>query len=77
MTALAAAFADRSISSDRLQPAVDSLAGLYGRLRATHLRAHIAMIAILSHEQIRAYDKLRGYGERSADHQTHTHGAGS
>lgn len=69
---LSGAFADHSISSGELEARVDSLARLYGRLRATHLRAHLEMTAILSPHQVEAYDRLRGYG----DHE-HDHGAGS
>lgn len=75
--ALAGAFATRAISAEQLQASVDSLAALYGRLRGTHLRAHLATAAILSPEQVRAYDRLRGYGDRTAEHQTHVRGAGS
>ncbi len=43
------------------------IGGLLGRLRHAHLRAHLEMRAILSREQIEAYDRLRGYG--GAEHQ--------
>jgi len=46
------------------------IAEMYGQLRYTHLRAHLAMKAVLGEEQVAAYDRLRGYGgvEHAADH---------
>ncbi len=39
---------------------------LLGRLRHAHLRAHLETRAVLSPEQVEAYDRLRGYG---AEHE--------
>lgn len=62
--ALAARFAGRAIEERELAAAVDTLAGLYGRLRATHLAAHLATAAALTDAQIAQYNALRGYGHR-------------
>jgi Spy/CpxP family protein refolding chaperone len=72
---LSGAFADHSISSGELEARVDSIARLYGRLRATHLRAHLEMTAILSPQQVEAYDRLRGYGDSATAHRQHEHGS--
>ncbi|HUJ74904.1 MAG TPA: hypothetical protein VL359_08600, partial [bacterium] len=45
---------------------VAHLAELQGRLRLTHLRAHLAMWSILSAEQRAQYQVLRGYATASA-----------
>ncbi len=37
------------------------IAALRGRLRLTHMRAHVKMRAILTDAQIAAYDRLRGH----------------
>jgi Spy/CpxP family protein refolding chaperone len=72
--ALSEAFAGRNLSAPDLDAAVDTLGALYARLRATHLRAHLEATALLSPDQIRAYDRLRGYGDSthpgSHDHPT-------
>lgn len=74
--ALSEAFAARHIAPAELDARVDSLGALYGRLRATHLRAHLDMTALLTPEQVRVYDRLRGYGDSTAAHSgSHEHGA--
>ncbi len=49
---------------------------LQGRLRAVHLNTHIEMKALLSADQISAYDRLRGYSgseSRPQGHDGHRH----
>lgn len=58
---LDARFASGAISSAELDRRVDALGALQGRLRAVHLRAHLTQRDILSPEQRRQYDELRGY----------------
>lgn len=58
---LSAAFAGRTIAESDMAAQVSELAGLYGRLRATHLRAHLVMRSILSESQVARYSALRGY----------------
>jgi Spy/CpxP family protein refolding chaperone len=68
--ALGALIVEREVELDRLfadgnatPAAVDTVtadvANLLGRLRAVHLRAHIAMRAALTSEQVATYDRLR------------------
>jgi hypothetical protein len=76
--ALSAAFATRTISAAVLAARVDSLAFLYGRLRATHLQAHLAVTGLLRSDQVRAYDRLRGYADSAGTHDgNHEHGPGA
>ncbi len=58
---LSAGFARRKISEGDMKAQVSEVAELYGRLRAAHLRAHMAMLGILSSSQIAHYNMLRGY----------------
>lgn len=74
--ALSRAFAEHAVSHHAVETQVDSLAGLYGRLRATHLQAHLEMTALLRPEQIRAYDRLRGYADSAAAHGAEHHPGG-
>jgi hypothetical protein len=50
---------------------VAEIAELQGKLRATHLQAHLDMRRLLSPSQIKKYDELRGYdsGNVHKDHQ--------
>jgi Spy/CpxP family protein refolding chaperone len=55
------AFADRTITPERLQAATASIGELQGQLRNTHLKYHLATAALLSPDQIHRYVELRGY----------------
>ncbi|HEY0392934.1 MAG TPA: Spy/CpxP family protein refolding chaperone [Candidatus Elarobacter sp.] len=55
-------FATRTIDEARLRAATARIAELQGRLRAVHLSAHLATRAVLTPQQIAAYDAMRGYG---------------
>ena len=54
-------FANDHIDEDTLRQATSEIAALYGELRFTHLSAHLHTKALLSPEQVAAYDALRGY----------------
>jgi Spy/CpxP family protein refolding chaperone len=54
-------FEHRHIEEKTLEMLTAEIATLYGRLRATHLRAHLEMARILTPEQIATYDRIRGY----------------
>ena len=58
---LSEAFATEKITDARLQDKTNELAQLYGKLRSTHLQAHLQITPLLSTEQIRKYDRIRGY----------------
>jgi Spy/CpxP family protein refolding chaperone len=56
------AFADRSITPERLRELTAAIGALQAELRSVHLDAHLATTALLTPEQIRRYDHERGYG---------------
>lgn len=55
------AFATNSISEESLQNKLEESAGVYTQLRYTHLKYHLAMMDILTPDQITKYNSLRGY----------------
>jgi len=55
-------FASGKATDADVAKATGEIAALQGRLRATHLRAHLRMREIMTPEQIAAYDAKRGYG---------------
>lgn len=57
-------FATDKISHESLKTCVERIAKLAGELRYTHLLAHLSLKNILSAEQIKKYDQLRGYETR-------------
>jgi Spy/CpxP family protein refolding chaperone len=54
-------FASGTISEATLETLTREIAVRQGKLRATHLEAHIATRALLTRAQITAYNKARGY----------------
>lgn len=54
-------FADGQADSARVDSITAVIAATHGQLRAAHLNAHVALRALLSPEQIAAYDRERGY----------------
>lgn len=54
-------FAAGTISDAELKQLVAESAAIQGKLRATHLQAHLAQRKVLTAEQIKHYDALRGY----------------
>jgi uncharacterized protein (DUF305 family) len=68
---LSAAFANGALTEAEMETQVMALTELYGRLRTTHLRAHLQVTPLLTPEQIAAYERLRGYtsdGDRLHNH---------
>jgi hypothetical protein len=63
------AFRDGTITASRLILLTERIGALEGQLRSIHLAAHIEMFGILTHEQIRLYVELRGYGD--GEHGAH------
>ena len=58
---LGESFASGKITNIELEKQTRELAKLYGELRKTHLQAHLQINPILSTEQIKKYNQLRGY----------------
>jgi Spy/CpxP family protein refolding chaperone len=64
-------FASADIAATELDRRVGEIAALQGRLRAAHLRAHLATRAALTPDQVARYDTLRGYGHGAGGHHGH------
>ncbi len=64
-------FAQEKITEQQLNDLVNEIAQLQGRIRATHLKAHLGMKHVLTQHQVHLYDQLRGY---RASHSNHQHG---
>jgi Spy/CpxP family protein refolding chaperone len=62
-------FAAGTISEAQVDQLVTEIATMQGQLRAVHLRAHLAQRTLLTPEQVRRYDTLRGYNTSSHDHR--------
>lgn len=60
-------FASASLSEEEMAEIVNRIAIHQGSLRATHLKAHLEMVRILSSEQIERYQNLRGYDQGGHD----------
>ena len=60
-------FAEGTISEAELEQLVTQVSVIQGKLRAVHLRAHLAQKVVLTQDQIRIYDALRGYQQPAAD----------
>jgi Spy/CpxP family protein refolding chaperone len=67
-TTLDRLFATRSAAPATLEAATRAIGATQAALRAAHLRYHLAMMEVLSPEQIRRYGELRGYASAPAGH---------
>jgi Spy/CpxP family protein refolding chaperone len=54
-------FAEKRATPDSVLAASESAGTLRGELRAAHLRYHLAMVEVLTAEQVETYNRLRGY----------------
>jgi Spy/CpxP family protein refolding chaperone len=62
-------FATKTITPELLDASVAQIGSLQARIRATHLEAHLAQVAILTPDQNARYGQLRGYAnEASGSH---------
>ena len=59
--AIDTAFASRTITKESLREKISKSVDLYGRLRIVHLGTHLAMVDILTPQQVAQYNLLRGY----------------
>ena len=74
---LDALFAKGEIDSSKLRRLTSEIALAQGSLRAAHLAAHLEMRRILSPQQVKKYDELRGYtgtGKQTTAPPSHGHG---
>jgi hypothetical protein len=63
-------FAEGNISDGELVQLVSDISALQGTLRTVHLRAHLATRSVLTPEQVKGYNALRGYTQ-SGSHGQH------
>lgn len=70
-------FSDGSISKPLLLQLTADIAVVDGKLRSTHLAAHLDVVSLLSQDQIDKYDELRGYsGDHTSDTMDHNQHSG-
>ena len=67
-------FAAETIDEGALHALVREIARLQGELRIAHLRRHLEMKRILTPEQVKRYDELRGYAQAGVRHEGRGHG---
>ena len=65
-------FESDEISSSTVDSLLVEIGKIKGKLRAVHVTTHITMRDMLTSEQIKKYDELRGYGEGDGN-STHDH----
>src|SRR5215831_3405469 len=66
-------FARRTVTPASLETATSRIERTQAALRAAHLKYHLSTTAILTPEQVKRYDELRGYGGSEAPTQHHGH----
>jgi Spy/CpxP family protein refolding chaperone len=54
-------FAEKQATPETVAAATEHIGAIEAKLRAAHLRYHLAMIEVLTHGQVAAYNHLRGY----------------
>jgi Spy/CpxP family protein refolding chaperone len=64
-TALDRQFAGRTVTTSSLNEATWAIGATQGMLRAAHLRYHLTTMEVLTPEQVRLYNHLRGYSSRT------------
>ena len=51
------------LTAEQVMTLIAEIARVRGELRHTHVRAHVEMRGILNDNQVKHYDRLRGYTE--------------
>ena len=69
---LDALFASRRAQADAVDAATSEVGRIHARLRAEHLNTHLQQTALLRPEQVRAYNRLRGYAAAPAASGNHS-----
>jgi hypothetical protein len=78
--ALERLFANREITPETLGHATQDIATLQGQLREAHLKYHLAMVELLTPQQVTRYRELRGYqpaGAAQPHHRRHHRAPGT
>lgn len=66
-------FVNGTIDASSLKVLLSDIGVLQANIRYVHLSAHLKQKSILSKQQIRMYDQLRGYGSSHKDRHNHSH----
>jgi hypothetical protein len=66
-------FARHTVTPASLETATSRIGATQAALRAAHLKYHLSTTAILTPEQVKRYDELRGYAGSEAPTQHHPH----
>jgi hypothetical protein len=66
-------FAEKKITAANLAAATQAIALTEASLRQTHLKYHMAMMDVLSPQQISLYRELRGYAGQGGSARQHEH----
>ena len=66
-------FAQRTVTLASLEAATQQIGATQATLRAAHLKYHLSTAAILTAEQAKRYDALRGYTGADTPAQRHHH----
>ena len=64
-------FAKRTVTLASLETTTQQIGATQAALRAAHLKYHIETVAILTPDQVKRYNELRGYGGGGAPAQQH------
>lgn len=65
-------FASQRAAAEQVRSLTREIGALTGELRYAHLQAHLQLKGVLTPEQVRRYDELRGYGgEGHLQHRGH------
>ena len=70
---LNADFVQRTVTPASLEATTRAIGATQAALRAAHLKYHLSTTAILSAEQVRRYNELRGYARAGAPAHPHQH----
>ena len=77
-TELERLFVTKAVQPATLETATSTIGATQGQLRAAHLRYHLAMMDVLTPDQLRRYGEVRGYRGatgHTGEHGQHGHGA--
>lgn len=66
-------FASGSITPGRLLVLTREIGGIKADIRYVHLSAHLEQKALLTEQQMKHYDRLRGYGQSHETSHGHSH----
>ena len=66
-------FAKRTVTLASLETTTQQIGATQAALRAAHLKYHLATVAILTPDQVRRYNELRGYGGGAPTHPHRGH----